>query len=319
MNAYSAMNMETAAPLHAVAPRPASARPAGNPLADKALLCTLAISAWSARALDKGASRRVTSDAGAAADAARVNKLLISKDSLATITSIATEARTLFYSSTMPWSNKGARLLPAVEYLDFTAKVQALRLRFNEARDVFVSLYPDIVADARGRLGDLYDSEDYPDPADIGRRFVFKVGFSNVPDAADFRVSVAAEHAERIRADMEAEARETVTLASREAAERVAEAVGNMVERLRAYRPGDGKGTRAEGVFRDSLVENVRDIARMLPSFNFAGDPELDRIAARLESICRDDAETLRENPTARASVADEAERILSEVSAFLA
>ena len=54
-------------------------------LTERAMVMTLSISRWQGHRLDKEASRKVTSEAGAAADAARVNKHLVPKEALAPI------------------------------------------------------------------------------------------------------------------------------------------------------------------------------------------------------------------------------------------
>jgi hypothetical protein len=91
-----------------------------------------------------------------------------------------------------------------------------------------------------------------------------------------------------------------------------------MAEKLKAFKPAQG-GDRAEGIFRDSLVENVRELVAVLPSLNITGDPTLAAVAARMEALCRDDADELRDNAAARASVAAEADAILADVGQFLA
>jgi hypothetical protein len=72
-------------------------------------------------------------------------------------------------------------------------------------------------------------------------------------------------------------------------------------------------------VFHDTLVDNVRDLVALLPGLNIMNDQRLADIATRMQGLCRDDADTLRDNPTARASVAAEADAILREVSDYMA
>lgn len=288
-------------------------------LSTRAMLARLTIRAWSARKLDRKITDEVNSSHGAAADAGRYNKLLISADSLATLAKIGGEARNAHYVSTLPWADEGSRILPAAAYLDYTAKMREFRVRWNDAAALFVAAYPDYVADARARLNGMFRAEDYPPAEEIGARFALRASVLPCPDASDFRVDIGDTAAAEIRADIEAQSAEALVIAMRDVWSRIADRVEPMVERLKAYKPG-GKADRAEGVFRDSLVENVRELVSILPILNITGDAALTAMASRLDAeLCRDSAAELRENPFARQSVAAAAESILSDVSAYLA
>jgi hypothetical protein len=291
-----------------------------NILAFRAMLARVTIKQWSARKLDRAITSKVNSDHGAASDAGRYNKLLISSDALAEIQRIAGASRAMFYHFTLPWQDDGARILPAAAYADFTARMREFRRDFDAAVTAFVGAYPDYVADARARLNGMFDASDYPDVADIRARFHFATPIDPIPDAADFRVSVGDAQAESIRADIEARMQDATRASVRAVYERIGEAVGKMAERLQAYRPADGRGGKSEGVFRDSLVENVRDLASILPALNITGDADLAAIADRVaKSLIQADAETLRESDSIRRNVAAEAAAIASHVNAFLA
>jgi hypothetical protein len=174
------------------------------------------------------------------------------------------------------------------------------------------------VEDARTRLNGLFNEADYPASDAMKRKFSFRVEVDPVPESADFRVDVGDAQAAQIRSDIEARTRDMMAVAVRDTYGRVADVVGHMAERLRAFKPG-ANGTRAQGTFHDSLVENVRDLVSLLPALNVTADSNLARIADRMTALCRDDADSLRDNATARASVAAEAESIMQEVSEFLA
>ena len=59
-------------------------------------------------------------------------------------------------------------------------------------------------------------------------------------------------------------------------AQRLEETLSNIVDRMNGY-----DGTR-KGSFRDSLIENVRDLADLLPGFNITSDPKLEDIRTRI-------------------------------------
>jgi hypothetical protein len=124
--------------------------------------------------------------------------------------------------------------------------------------------------------------------------------------------------ADDIRREIEARSNAAVETVIRDCYSRIAEHVGKMAERLKAYRPAVGEN-KAEGVFRDSLVENVRDLVGLLPALNITSDPALAQIASRMAVLCQEDASALRDLPSVRESVARDADAILADVTAFLA
>jgi hypothetical protein len=84
-----------------------------------AMVLNLQIGIWQGHRLDKEASRKVTEEANANADAARVNKHLVPKDALKAITAASTAVRAHFYSKTLPWKDNGDRLLTRLLFCDF--------------------------------------------------------------------------------------------------------------------------------------------------------------------------------------------------------
>jgi hypothetical protein len=283
------------------------------------MLSRLTVRQWTARKLDRKVTDKINSEHGAAADAGRYNKALIAKEQLAAIASATNAARDFHYARTLPWLDDGARILPAAGYVAYAEGMRRLRNQFETAVSAFVSAYPAYVQDAQQRLNGLFDPTDYPDVRDIESRFSFATRVLPMPDASDFRVDISDATAAAIRADIEASTREALEAAMRDAWDRIARVVGHMVERLRAYKPATPTG-KAEGTFHASLVENVRELVDVLPSFNLTADPFLASVTDRMaRELCSYDATALREDAAARTETADAAAAILADVSAYLA
>jgi hypothetical protein len=86
-----------------------------------------------------------------------------------------------------------------------------------------------------------------------------------------------------------------------------------MSEKLREYKGED------RTFFTASLVENVRELADLLPAFNLTNDPVFDGFAKRIQrELCAEDAKTLRENDKVREVVQKSADDILRDVTALL-
>lgn len=288
-------------------------------LSERAMLAGLHVRQWSARKVDRRATAKVNSDAGAHADAGRYNKALISKDALADIAAVVNKARSEHYARTLPWADDGARILSAAGYLAYSNTMRELRGQFVAAVEAFTANYDAFRADAQSRLGTLYNPGDYPPGDEIRGRFSLGVNILPMPDAADFRVDLADGQADAVRADIERRMGEASAAAMRDVYDRIAEKVGAMVEKLNEYRPAD-RNQKAQGIFRDSLVQNVRDLVGLLPSLNLTGDQHMNDIADRMaRDLCRFDPDTLRTSESARSETANAASAILADVSEYLA
>lgn len=292
-------------------------------LANSAMLASVKIRCWTARKYDRRISDATNEAHNAKADAGRYNKALLGKDALATVTAISTKARTELYARTSPWMDDGPRILTAVGYLPFAREMRALRAEYGVAVSDFVASYDDFVSEAKSRLGSMFDPADYPSADEVAKRFGFDIVIQPVPQSGDFRVTAAGisdVEREAIKADIERRTADAINAAMQDVANRVVEKVGHMVEKLRAYTPARDTGDKAQGVFRDSLVENVRELADLLPSLNLTNDTRLDAIAARIKAeLTFHDADELRDDVNARKLTADAAESILRDVNVFFA
>ena len=282
------------------------------------MIVSLSISQWSGRRLDREVTDEVNREHNAAADAGRYNKLLLPKEALAGIVRVVGETRNGFIERTLPWMDDGSRIMAADAFLAHASWIRGQERKFTAEVDKFLAEYPGHVADAHKRLAGLFKDDDYPTVGQLRDKFSIETRVMPVPTAADFRVAMSEAQATRIREDIERTVREATQQAVTDIYRRIADLCGRMVERLNAYKPARGK-EKAEGVFRDSLVENVRDLIQVLPALNITGDPALSEMSDRLYELARWDASVLREDAKVRRNVATEAQSILDSISDFLA
>lgn len=295
---------------------PTAIRPAA--LETRAMIVTLTISHWSGRRLDRQVTDEVNSSHGASDDAGRYNKLLIPKDALAPVEKIVNATRTDFRKRTLPWIDDGGRIMAADAYLAHSRWINAQRIKFNAEVDIFLAAYPDHLSKAARRLNTMFKPDDYPTPEELFKKFSMAVTVMPIPTADDFRVNMSKAQADMIRADIEDNVRQATANAMRDVYRRIADVTGRMVERLSAYKPAAKKGERTEGTFKDSLVENVKDLVDILPALNIVGDPALDEIGQQMRKLVQFPADTLRSSPTARKDVAEKAREIFATVSDYL-
>jgi hypothetical protein len=284
-----------------------------TPLSRKAVLVAVSISMWTARKLDRKITDEVNKEHGATQDAGRYNKLLIESKRLADLTKISSAGRALHYEQTLPWADEGPRVLPNARFEDFCNKFRKLKREFDAAADDFERAYPEAIEERKRALNGMFKAADYPTPGDIRSKFAFEMKVLPFPDAQDFRADLDADTVADIRAEIE---KTTVNVADevlKATTERIVKAVGHMAEKLKEY-----DNPKKKSFFLDSLVENVRDLAELLPAFNLTEDPALTAITDRIKKeLCVEDAQALRDKKTVRKQVRASADQIVADVTKF--
>lgn len=287
-----------------------------SPLSRKSTLVAVNISQWTARKLDRKVTDEVNDKHGASRDAGRYNKLLIAAEHLEEMTSLVSKARDLHHRMTLPWADKGPRILANVLFAKFSDEFRVLKRDFHAAADRFAAAYPSFVENRKRELNGLFNEADYPSAETIRDKFKLELQVLPFPDADDFRSDLDEDTVAEIKAQLQNTTASVIDTAMKTVVDQIVDHVGKMAQKLAEFKPSGGKGDKAEGVFRDSLVENVRELAELLPAFNLTNDPRLDAIAARIKSeLCSEDAADLRKNDGAREAVAKSAEEIVAAVS----
>lgn len=288
------------------------------PLARTTVLVAVNISQWTARKLDRRVTNETNERYNASKDAGRYNKLLIEAEHLKKITGIVSAARTLHYSMTRPWADEGPRILPNALYSKFTDKFRVFKRDFADAADDFARDYPMFIEERKRQINGLFREEDYPAADQIRSKFALDLQFMPFPDAEDFRSNLDADVVEDIRREIAENGASSIDHAMNKTYADILDKVGHMAAKLKEYKPAGKPGER--NFFMNSLVENVRELAELLPAFNLTNDPKLNDIAARIsKELCAEDAQALRENEIVRANVAKSADEIVAEVGKFLA
>ena len=277
-------------------------------LNDRALLVQLSVSQWTARKYDKKATKEVADANGTTTAAGRYNKsLLPMNDLLDNIHKKTTHIRQRYYDNTLPWGIDGTQMLPTSNYLQFMADFRKERDEWNILVRNFVDHYDTLKEDAKRILGGLYDPADYPSAVDIRQKFHMDMAVFPVP-SADFRVSIASDELTRIQQDVERRVAEAQTNAMKDVWQRLFDRVKHMAEKL-----ADPKA-----IFRDSMVENAREICALLPRLNFTDDPNLEALRQQVEASLIKHPEALRNDPDLRRDTAAEAKAIMDKMSVFM-
>lgn len=278
-------------------------------ITQQSMVVNLQISMWVGQRLDKDASVKVTTDANADTDAARVNKHLVPKESLKPVQQAANALRAHFYEKTLPWKDNGDRLLPRKLYMDFIQQHSELKARFDAAVETFLTTtYPEAREQAQFRMGELFKADDYPSPDRLRSKFEVVLDLDAVTEAHDFRVTMEAEHVATIREGMERALQQRIGRAMQDVWQRLSDTLGHFAEKM-----------ASDGIFRDSTIKNLEELVEVLPGLNVLDDPHLDHIAAQIrDTLIGYDPQQIRKNPVVRSDLAVEAKAIMDQMAPFM-
>jgi len=273
-----------------------------------AMLVEMNISVWTANKIDKDASRKVMDDNRAASDAGHFRKNLMAGSTLRKqIADYASGCRLWHSSRTMPWADRGPRLLPTSLFMDYKTEANARQAYFDSKVDEFLLAYPRLVQTAHNYLGDLFDQTDYPESDEVRAKFGYRLVFSPVPDAGDFRIDLPAQEMVSMQQQYQAQADERVAVAMQEQWGKLHDMVSRMSDKL--VEPEDEEDKRR---WHDTFLTNAHEMCQMLTHLNVTRDPQLEEARRGLErAISGVEIEDIKESVTTREDVKGKLDAIL--------
>lgn len=281
-----------------------------------ATMVTLNTKRWHAKVKDRQASRNAAKATGADENAFETRKRLLAgaDEKLKAIHKAIDSARAKYYELTLPWTTTGiddtgrragARLLPNTLFFDFTAEMAQHKAAMVKALDEFVPAYPDLVEQAKEKLGSSFDIREYPNADSIRGHFDLSFDFQPIPIGTDFK-GLPQQQCDALARAIEDKTGVMMENAMQDLWIRVHEAVGRMAERL----------THPDKLFHHTLVTNVRSVANQLKHLNITHDKRIDELRQYIEQhLCQHDVEDLRKIPTVRAKVGAAATETLNRMA----
>ena len=249
-----------------------------------AMLVEFNASVWTARKLDKTTTNEVVASKNAGAkDAARVNKhLLAGRTELDIIQQAVGRARQFVYDNTAPWSDSGLRLLPTINFMKFTERMNDFEEEMETLVKAFVVIYPTLITAQALALGDMFKRDDYPTANEMMTKFSFRVNYMPVPSSGDFRVDVGNQAQAELKARLESLTQERIDSAMADVRERLSTHLKRMSDRLTTdYVGGEAKQRR----FHDTLVDGALELCDLTKALNVTNDVALETARSQLEQL----------------------------------
>ena len=278
-------------------------------ITSSSVLTELNISVWTGQKLDRSATDKVTSDNHAVRDAGQFKKNLMAGTSARKeIADYAASCRLWHNMRTLPWADKGARLLPTSLFLDYKGEANVRRAQFDRMVEDFMQAYPSLVQTAHNYLGTLFDPADYPSADEVRSKFGMRLVFSPVPEAGDFRLDLPKQDMEDMAKNYEGAFNDRLADAMRTPWEQLHKMLTAMSSKLTE---GDEETKKR---WHDTFLSNAQDMCGMLTHLNLTKDPKLEAARLALEStLVGVDMDDIKEDGDVRAEMKDKLDAILKQ------
>ena len=275
-----------------------------------AVLVELNISVWPASKIDREMTEQVNTGASAVRDASQTKKNLFAGTSLRKdIEKFAARVRLYHNTHTLPWADKGQRLLPTKLFMEYKQTMNNYEQTFEFMCDNFFVEYPRLVAEAPTNLGTMYRAEDYPDLDEVRTKFGFRRAIDPIPESGDFRLDVSANDLEELKAHYEKQHTDRLVDAMKAPWDRLHTMLTGISEKL-TDKDGDDEKKR----YFDSLITNPLELCELLGKMNVTNDPKLEEARRQLESaMLGANIETIKESAVVRGEVKAKVDAILNK------
>ena len=279
-------------------------------ISSSALLVELNVSVWPASKLDKEVTDKVNTDASAVRGASQTKKNLFAGTSLRKdISDFAARVRLYHNKHTLPWADKGERMLPTALFMDYKQTINGFEQTFNMMCNNFFIEYPRLVVDAPNNLGSMYKAEDYPEIEEVRMKFGFRRAVKPIPESGDFRLDIPAYDLAEMKNDYEKQYSNRLAEAMREPWERLHKMLVGMSEKLT-----DIEGDDSKKRYHDTLISNPIELCGLLTKLNVTNDPKLEEARRQLElTMLGADIESIKEDADSRSALKSKVDAILGK------
>lgn len=284
-------------------------------LASSCVLISVESHVWNATVQDKQISDEVTAAKKADKDVGKFVKNLLAKN--AEHKAVLNYRQTIYnwvQRNTYDWAGS-QRLLPITNLVRFHKEYAEHEKKFFELVDDFLDKYPTIVSNMAFVQGSMFDRNEYPDVADLRRRFSIDLIQSEVP-TGDFRCAISQELLDDMAVHYNRQAKRMVEDILSKQSTQLIDIMKSISYCCEVETVVDDKGevkVRRRKLY-DSTLDRARELCETFKDFNIMADPRLEEARAGLEKLLEGvEIEKLRNSDTQRVVIKEGIDDILSK------
>ena len=276
-------------------------------ISSSAVLVYLNIRSWSAKTIDREVSSEVIANKQCKTNRAGAftKELLGDSVELDRIQKKGAQIRLWFHQNTLPWSDTGQRLLPALHIQDFAKKLGDMEAEYNALVVDFQAAYRQAVQVAQFGLDSMFRASDYPDENDIPSKFKMSYTMSPLPASGDFRIDIGRQGLNDLKDRFESAQQQ-----------RINDAMGEVRDRMKVALNRVAKQWRAEGKMYQSSVDAALELCEAVRGFNLTRDPELEAMANEFRGVLSGyDLKDMKKDEVVRTAAHEEISGLLDKFS----
>jgi hypothetical protein len=279
-------------------------------LTEQAVLVRFCGRAFGAKATDEDATRDYTSQHGTTPDASEVRNSLFPESACGRsnpykqAVQLVGRARNFHYSQTLPFEHAWALLnSTAHEYYDNAINGFINQLAHHK-QNVLLPAYPGLIEAAHGARNGTFSADDYPSDEEFLSRFSIEVQYRPVPASNHMVAKLADSRVQAIRQQLDQQNEFAVQRAVSEAWRRVFEPLLGLAQKL----------TKPELVVREDILDRVRSMSDLIPTWNLINDTNLQALKVQLDEITEGvTAAALKTSPILRVATAQAVTALASQ------
>lgn len=265
------------------------------------------VSKYEGRKGDKGAGMQLDSEKNVHGKGYSATKITCDAEEMSSYLQPYADFKKWLVTNCLPIGDNRYLLL-VDKYQDAVEAADTFKQKFTKGYEGFCQNFPEIIDKQEMRLNRGFDRSDYP--RNIWSKFGCHVLFTTVPDASSINSYTGLPQADVDRLVSENEKAITAMFetAMKNPFKRIIEVVGKMVEKL----------SDEGGRFKNSLVDNIKEVVDLIPQLNITKSKDLDDLADRLnQELCSVAPDALRYDLNKRKEVVEKAERIMADLEGY--
>ena len=269
---------------------------------DIALIAELTVHMPGFRRRSKEAQDVITASFGTEDGAVEAFKRLIAQEHLKPVLKIINKFKGKFYKMTMPWG-EGQRLIAKRHVGQLMQTYEEYRDQFDEEKNIFLIKYPELIEEARQRLGALFDESEFPSQDELADKMSMEVVV--LPIQTDSQLDeLGKEFGDALANVAKQELRSRYEVCLKTLINRFREHMEAAYKKLAEQREGER--------FRQALFDTLFMLAESIGDFAVQ-DKELKSIAAEVARV-QIDLQLIKEDPEEREKKAKQLQGILDKM-----
>jgi hypothetical protein len=273
------------------------------------MLVKLEMKKWGGRVRDRKVQAEVEQSKNARRGQISVTKRLIAEEHQKAYEKAYREMYAYHKSHTCRYTYAGWFVMNGAEWHDYSKVMSEQKLVVLEAVEYFLDNWEDIVVEAPGLLGDLYDPNEIPSREQITRKFSVNIYCKPFPKEADFYGMGLTN--EEIQEQIQKQIEEGLAIAMADVWHRLYEKVKHLIDNIK-------KGDELKR-WSQSMIDNIEKIIDILPALNVTNDPNLEKLAEEVrDSLCMYSVSALKDDEFVREAIIEKGETIMNKMEFFM-